>query len=104
MKQHTVKYTSANCQISFIEIATEKMTHWSGNWNSKADMDAYYSDNQMHIVAKDDSLDINSDCLCCMCAKKSEYTEPSIYSITDQNSENWLHSYGVTPLQGSLVN
>ena len=47
------------------------MTHESGNWNSEADMDAYYSDNQMHKVAKDDSLDINSDCLCCMCAKKS---------------------------------
>ena len=69
MKQHTVKYTSANCQISFIEIATEKMTHWSGNWNSKADMDAYYSDNQMHIVAIYDSVDKNSGCLCYMCAK-----------------------------------
>lgn len=45
------------------------MTHWSEKWNSKANMDAYYSDNEMHIVSTYDSVDENSGCLCYMCAK-----------------------------------
>ena len=100
MKQHTVKYTRANCQISFIEIATEKMTHWSGNWNSKADMDAYYSDNQMHIVAIYDSVDKNSGWLWYMCAK-CQNIQNNLFIILE--IETLKIDGAVTPLQGSHV-